>query len=470
MAKALPIFHIKNFDTSRILKAALRNGGDFAEIYGDHLEGLQLIAEQKRIEKINPTIDRGVGIRILYRNQTVYGFTNDISEKSLLELASSVAQAVQGEKFDSVIRLHEIRPHIQLLVAKNPKDFDLRYKRSLIQRAESAAWSADPRIRQVKVLYGEITKQLCIINSLGQMVEEERCYTLFYAQVVAEDKGILQTGYCPVGGVTGLEILEEKENSPEQISQNAVDQALLMLRAQNSPVGTMPVVLSSAAGGTMVHEAVGHGLEADLASLGLSVYHKKIGQKIAGDKITVVDDATLAGRRGSFVFDDEGVPSERTVLIEKGMLKNYLYDRRMAIKDGARSTGNGRRESYRFKPICRMTNTMILPGRDDPEDIIRTTDHGLFVKKMGGGQVNTVNGDFVFEVNEGYLIEKGKIGEPVRGAMLMGNGPKVLQTIDKVGSDHGFSIGTCGKDNQGVPVADAQPTLRIPELVVGGST
>ncbi len=469
MVKVPPIFHIKSFDTSRILRAALRGGGDFAEIYGDHIEGLQLIAEQKRIEKINPTIDRGVGIRVLCHDQTVYGFTNDISEKSLLKVASSIAQAVQGKRFDAVIHFREIPPHIQLLVTKNQKDFDLQHKKSLIQRAESTAWSIDPRIRQVKVLYGEITKQLCIINSLGQIAEEERCYTLFYTQVVAEDKGIIQTGYCPVGGVTGLEILEEEENSPEQISQKAVEQALLMLRAQNSPVGTMPIVLSSAAGGTMVHEAVGHGLEADLASPGLSVYHQKIGQKIAGDKITVVDDATLPGRRGSFVFDDEGVPSERTVLIQNGVLKNYMYDRRMAMKDGAPSTGNGRRESYRFKPICRMTNTMILPGQDDPESILRTTDHGLFVKKMGGGQVNTVNGDFVFEVNEGYRIEKGKIGEPVRGAMLMGNGPHVLQTIDKVGSDHGFSIGTCGKDNQGVPVADAQPTLRIPELVVGGS-
>lgn len=219
----------------------------------------------------------------------------------------------------------------------------------------------------------------------------------------------------------------------------------------------------------MVHEAVGHGLEADLASLGLSVYHKKIGQRIANDKITIVDDKTLTGKRGSFVFDDEGTPSEKTVLVEKGILKNYMYDRRMALRDGVKSTGNGRRESYRFPPICRMTNTMIMPGTDDPEEIIRTTPKGLFVTKMGGGQVNTVNGDFVFEVNEAYLIENGKISDPVRGAMLMGNGPQVLNTIDRIGNDHGFSIGTCGKNNQGVPVSDAQPTIRIPEIVVGGT-
>ncbi len=210
-------------------------------------------------------------------------------------------------------------------------------------------------------------------------------------------------------------------------------------------------------------------LEADLASEGLSVYHKKIGQKIAGNSINIVDDATLPNRRGSFVFDDEGVSAERTLLVENGVLKNYLYDRRMAMKDGARPTGNGRRESYRHKPICRMTNTMILPGTEDPESILRATDRGLFVKKMGGGQVNTVNGDFVFQINSAYRIENGRLGDPVRGAILTGNGPRVLQTIDKVGKDLGFGIGTCGKDGQGVPVGDAQPTIRIPELVVGGS-
>jgi TldD protein len=278
----------------------------------------------------------------------------------------------------------------------------------------------------------------------------------------------VQTGYHPVGGLVGLEILDEYP--PEKIAQTAVRQALLMLKAGKAPGGTMPVVISSEAGGTMVHEAVGHGLEADLACEGLSVYHNKIGQRVANEKVTVVDDATVPNKRGSFQFDDEGVPAERTVLIEKGILKNYMFDRKVAMKHGFQPTGNGRRESYRFKPICRMTNTMILSGADDPAEIVRSTERGLFVRKMGGGQVNTVNGDFVFEVNEGYLIEKGKVGDPVRGAILTGNGPKVLQTIDKVGNDLGFAIGTCGKDGQGVPVGDAQPTLRIPELVIGGSS
>lgn len=466
MKSDLSISLIKEFDATRILKTALKNGGSFAEIYGEHIEGLQIISEQKQIEKINPTIDFGVGIRVLSEDKTAYAFTSEVTEKSLMTLAASVAEAVQGKKFETPISLRKIPPPIQFSMKTSPASVDLAGKIKLLQRADQSAWAMDTRVRQVKVLYGEIMKEICILNSLGEMAEEKRYYTLFFTQVVAEENGILQTGYYPVGGITGLEILDE--SPPEMISKKAVEQALTMLQAAPSPAGTMPVILSSEAGGTMIHEAVGHGLEADLASHGLSVYHRKIGQEIADRRINVVDDATLPGKRGSFLFDDEGIPSERTLLIENGILKNYMYDRRMAMRDDTQSTGNGRRESFRHKPICRMTNTMILPGTDEPEAIIRSTERGLFVKKMGGGQVNTVNGDFVFEVSEGNLIEKGKIGPPVRGATLMGNGPRVLQTIDKIGSDQGFSIGTCGKDGQGVPVSDAQPTIRIPELVVGG--
>jgi len=467
---------IESFDLPKILKKALKNGGDFSELYADDSESLQIIAEQKKIEKVNPALDRGVGLRVMWGDKTAYGFTNDVSEKALLELADSVAGAVKANAFDQDIALKTVPPHIQFEIKKQPRSVEILEKRALIERAEKVAWAADAspvsKIKQVKVLYAEIAKKVTIANSLGELARDDRTYALFFVQVVAQDAttGLLQTGYHPVGGLIGLEFLDDPETTPEAIAKIAASQALMMLGARRAPAGTMPVVLSSEAGGTMVHEAVGHGLEADLAGEGLSVYHGKIGQKIAGDKITVVDDATLANKRGSFVFDDEGVPSERTVLIQDGVLMKYMCDRRMARKHGFPLTGNGRRESYRFRPICRMTNTMILPGTDDPAAILSSTEKGLFVRKMGGGQVNTVNGDFVFEVNEGYLIDKGKLGEPVRGAILMGNGPKVLQIIDKLGNDHGFGIGTCGKNGQGVPVGDAQPTLRIPEIVVGGSS
>ena len=230
----------------------------------------------------------------------------------------------------------------------------------------------------------------------------------------------------------------------------------------------MPVVISSDAGGTMIHEAVGHGLEADLAQEGLSVYSDKLGKQVASPLITVIDDATLPNKRGSFSFDDEGVPSQKTVLVENGLLKGYMYDRLTAMKDNTVSTGNGRRESYEWRPIPRMTNTFIALGSSSPHETVKSVEKGLFVKKMGGGEVNTVTGEFVFEVSEGYLIEKGKLGEPVRGATLIGRGPDILKSIDMVGNDFGFSIGTCGKDAQGVPVSDAMPTIRIPEIVVGG--
>ena len=263
-----------------------------------------------------------------------------------------------------------------------------------------------------------------------------------------------------------MEIFEE--NPPERIAETAAKRAILMLRTRKAAGGKMPVVLSSKAGGTMIHEAIGHGLEADLAQQGLSVYSGKIGETIASPLITVIDDSTIPYKRGSFFFDEEGTPGQKTILVENGVLKNYMYDRLAAMKDGTTSTGNGRRESYHHRPIPRMTNTLIASGKSKPEDIIRSLEKGLFVEKMGGGQVNTVNGDFVFEVTEGYLIENGRVGEPVRGATLTGNGPEVLKNIDMLGSDLGFGIGTCGKDAQGVPVADAQPTLRIPEIVVGG--
>jgi TldD protein len=219
----------------------------------------------------------------------------------------------------------------------------------------------------------------------------------------------------------------------------------------------------------MIHEAIGHGLEADLAQQGLSVFSGKLGTQVASPLITVMDDATLPGKRGSFRFDDEGTPSQRTVLVEKGILQCYLYDKLTSMKDKVKSTGNGRRESYRHRPIPRMTNTFIAEGSMSPGDILASLEKGILVEKMGGGQVNTVTGDFVFDVQEGYLIEKGKKGEPVRGATLTGNGPRVLESIDMVADDLGFSIGTCGKDAQGVPVSDAMPTVRIPEIVVGGT-
>jgi TldD protein len=315
-------------------------------------------------------------------------------------------------------------------------------------------------------MYGDGSRRVFIANSLGFTAEDSRDSLIFVVQGIVARDSLMETGYEPVGGSRGFEMLSEIP--PEEIARRAIGRALNTIRARRAPAGTMPVVLSSEAGGTMIHEAIGHGLEADLAGEGLSVYSGKMGQQVASAAITVIDDGTIKGLRGSLGCDDEGSPARRSVLVDRGVLTGFMTDLISARKLGLPLTGNARRESYRHRPIPRMTNTMIQSGSLPADEIVKKAQSGIFVKKMGGGQVNTVTGDFVFHVAEGYLIEDGTVGEPIRGATLIGNGPRVLSSIEDVGSDLGFSIGTCGKDGQGVPVADAQPTLLIPEITVGG--
>jgi TldD protein len=466
---------IEHIPFEETLKEVLKEGGEFADLFFEETRSSVIVCEEDRVEKAISGIDAGVGLRILFRNKTFYSFTTEISRESLFDLAGRISRSAKeggDEKITGFLQSDRkalssppISGSVQP-IQKHPETLSMDERVSMVKRANEVARKLDPHVRQVKVLYRDLNQRLAISNSEDLLVEGERVGTVFSVQVVSAKGEVVQTGYEPVGGTVGFELFDL--HAPEEVAEVAAKRSLLMLSARKAPTGRMAVILSSEAGGTMIHEAIGHGLEADLAQQGLSVYSKKIGEKVASSLINVVDDPTLPQKRGSYAFDDEGVASRRTILVEEGILKGYLYDRLTALKDGVESSGNGRRESYQHKPIPRMSNTMILPGKTSPEDIIRSVEKGLFVKKMGGGQVNTVNGDFIFEVNEGYLIEKGRIGEAVRGATLIGNGPQVLKEIDMVGNDLGFGIGTCGKDGQGVPVADAQPTLRIPEIVVGG--
>ncbi len=455
-----------DIDLDSVLKRALSSGGEFADIFIERGAPLSLLCEDSRLEKVMSGMDSGAGVRLIFGRRTAYAYTNELTTASLLELADAVSQAAAGNTFQAPINLIRQNPRVVMPVIKAPEGVDTSRKAAMVLQANRIARAFDSRIRQVMVSYRENRQRVLVANSDGVLAEDERMYLTAVVHVVAADGDIVQTGYEPIGGIAGMELFDAC--SLDQAAETAARRAVMMLSAKKAPAGRMPVVLSSDAGGTMIHEAIGHGLEADLAQSGMSVYSNRKGEKIASPLITVVDDATLLGKRGSFCFDDEGVEAERTVLVDKGILKAFMYDRLTAMKDGVMSTGNGRRESYKHRPIPRMTNTMIAPGESSPEEILRSTPRGLYVKKMGGGQVNTVNGDFVFEVSEGYLIENGTIGELVRGATLTGNGPQVLLAIDRVGSDIGFAIGTCGKDGQGAPVSDAQPTLRIPELTVGG--
>ena len=444
----------------------LRGAGHFADLYFETTESTYIVFENNRPEKIVTGVDQGVGLRSIYGDfHTAYAYTNDMEYSNLQGLAQELSR-LSGEAQEEVV-LSALKRVPPIEIRRPPFEEALATKIALVRRANDTARGVSPQVVQVQVIYQDVRKRLHIVNSEGEWLEGERIYTLLAVQVVVREGEVIQTGYEPLGGTIGLEIFEK--TPPEEIAEKAARRALLMLSARKAPGGTMPVVLSSEAGGTMIHEAVGHGLEADLAEEGFSVYAGRLGEQVASPLITVVDDPTLLYQRGFYQFDDEGVFPEKTVLIENGVLKTFLYDRLSAMKAGQTSNGHGRRESYRFRPIPRMSNTYIAPGETPPESIIRSVDKGLLVKKMGGGQVDTISGNFVFEVTEGYLIEKGMVGEPVRGATISGNGPQVLRMIDMVGNDLGFAIGTCGKDGQGVPVSDAQPTLRIPEIVVGGA-
>lgn len=455
-------------DLGSVLEEALKRGGDFAEAFVEHRRVQALICEADRLERAATGLDQGAGIRVVQGETSAYAFTNDLSAQGLKAAADVVAAAAAAGHSGVVelplaARQASFAPEIRRL----PEDVPLEEKAGVVERANRAARSADGQVRQVTVNYRELDQEVTIANSLGFVAEDRRIRTVLALNAVAAKDGVIQTGYESVGGLAGPDLVDG--DVPERLAGKAGKRAARMLSARPAPSGRMPVVMAAEAGGTMVHEACGHGLEADLAQKGLSVYANRHGEKVASDLVTVVDDGTLPQRYGSERFDDEGVPVRKRVLIERGILKDYMHSLITARKEGVEPNGCGRRESYRHVPIPRMSNTMIAPGSDDPGRIVADTRRGLYVTKMGGGQVNTANGDFVFEVAEGFLIENGQVGAAVRGATLTGNGPQALGIVDRVGSDLGFTIGTCGKDGQGVAVSDAQPTLRIPELIVGGT-
>jgi len=443
-----------------------KRGADYGELFFERRFTFSGKCEENRVENLSCGIEVGVGIRYIKNFKTYYGFTNRLTQESIRELIERISAAAAAEKEVSIdFRDKELR--YEKIVEGLSFEVPVEKKVEYLKRANDAARAISDRIKQVTVVLRDQIQEVVIVNTEGEVVEDVRPRVVFYTLVVASNGIELQTGYEPVGHLGDYSLLEK--NPPEEVAKRAAERALKMLKAKPAPAGRFTVVISSKAGGTMIHEAVGHGLEADLANQGLSVYSGKIGQKVASELITVIDDGYMKGMYGSAGYDDEGTPTGKNVLIEKGILKGYMYDIVEAMKSEGLPTGNGRRQSYMHTPMPRMTNTYIAPGETNPQEIIEDTKEGILVVKMGGGQVNTVNGDFVFEVSEAYMIENGKITEPIRGASLIGNGPKVLEEIDAVGNDLGFSIGTCGKDGQGVPVSDGLPTIRIPQITVGGT-
>jgi TldD protein len=454
------------FNEKRVLKALMEGGGIYGDIFAEERTYTHIQLESGRIEKLEKGEDKGVGLRVINPWKTFYASTNSFDETRLIEIAGHLARFSEEHRNGVIGPERHIVAEYPFSIVINPDEVGIEKKLTMVRSLEETVKKMEQRVKQVRVIYRDTLQKVKMYSSSEGSIEENRTQVVLNIFLVGEENGEMQTSYEAIGGFYGFEFFTDQVT--EELAVKTVKRLSGLLSAREAPMGTKTVVLASDAGGTMIHEAIGHGLEADLAMEELSCYKGMLGQKIASDLISVVDDATLAHMRGTYVYDDEGTPSERTTLVESGILKNYLFDRFHALKFGQKSTGNGRRESFRFKPIPRMSNTMILPGKDDPKKIVASVDDGILVVKMGGGQVDTVRGDFVFEISEGYLIEKGSIGPMIKNATMMGNGLKILKEIDMVGSDIGFGIGTCGKDGQGVPIADAQPTLRMPEIVVGG--
>ncbi len=454
-------------DAARALRTALSRGGDWAELFWERHTVVTLTLDDNKLEDAITGVDQGAGMRVTAGDRGVYANGNVNDGDDLLALAGRAAAALAddgGVREVTSLAPDELpRPST---VRIDPRTVPIEEKVRLMRLANDRARAQDPRIHQVTVLYRESVQDVVVASSDGRFRKDTRTRLVFGVLATAKAGEVLESSYKALAGTEGFEMLTDE--AVLRTTEIAARLAAQNVAAEPAPAGTYTVVLSSQAGGTLIHESVGHGLEADLNLKGLSVYSGKIGQKVASELITVIDDGTEPGRRGTAAMDDEGTQTHRTVLIEKGILKTYLADRKHAKKLSIPESGNGRRESFRHLPIPRMTTTMIEPGTSDPDAILASVKHGIFVKGMGGGQVDVVSGNFAFEITECYRIRDGKQAEPLRGATLVGQGPTLMSEIDMVGWDLGYSVGTCGKDGQGAPVADAQPTLRIPSVVVGG--
>ena len=460
-------FVLTETDAARVLRTALSQGGDWAEVFWERHRVLSLVFDDGKLEEATSGTDQGAGIRVLLGDRTVYADGNVTDVDDLIALAGRAAGAVGRSAPDRPIaelRRVEVLPPSEVRI--DPRDVPIEQKVRNLELANAVARGHDERIAQVTVVYRESVQDVVIANTDGQFATDRRVRLVFAVNAVAKAEGLQQTGYEAIGGTVGFE--QMSEDAVAEAARTAARRAILNLEAEPAPAGTYTVVVSSEAGGTLIHETVGHGLEADFNDRGLSVYAGKLGQRVASELVTVIDDGSLPGRRGTSAVDDEGTPTRQNVLIENGILRRYLTDRKYAKKMDLPLSGNARRQSFRHLPIPRMTTTMIAPGKTEPQEIVRSVEGGVFVRKMGGGQVDPVSGHFAFEISEGYKIRGGTVAEAIRGATLTGHAPTVMNSIDMVGSDLGFSIGTCGKDGQGAPVADAQPTIRIPQIVIGG--
>jgi TldD protein len=455
----------------RLLGGSLVGRVDDADIYLEYRVNEELVLEENVVKKASRHVSQGAGVRAQADTRTGYAHTDEISLGNLEEAARQArAIADRAGSSATLAVAGRGRPHDLYTLVEPPIVAALERKLELLRRVDAAARAADPRVKQVIASLSTEEVVVLLATASGWTVGDVRPLTRLNVTVIAEDNGKREIGSWGGGGRVPFDFFLEGERWT-RFAAEAARQAILKLRAIEAPAGTMTVVLGPGWPGILLHEAIGHGLEGDFNRKGVSAFAGRLGQKVASELVTVVDDGTIPNRRGSLNVDDEGTPTGRTVLIENGILTGYMQDRLNARLMKMAPTGNGRRESYAHPPMPRMTNTFMLAGQDDPEEIIRSVPNGLYAVVFGGGQVDITSGKFVFSASEAYLIEDGRVTAPVKGATLIGNGPDALTRVSRVGHDLKLDegVGTCGKDGQSVPVGVGLPTTRIDGMTVGGT-
>ncbi len=465
-------FGVGSRDLERVLATALGKKADYADLYFEYRKNEGISLEEGMVKNCSQSTANGVGVRVLAETKTGYAHTDDITTENL-ELAARTARYIaQNRESGLPVAVGKVRgeAHDLYPIKTSVTDVPLERKVALLYEIDKYARGLDVRVKNVFVSLGSEYKVILVATSQGLVIGDIQPLTRLNVTCIAEESGNRQIGSFGGGGRVEFNFFVDAKDY-ERYAREAVRQAILNLSAQDAPAGTMDVVLGPGWPGILLHEAIGHGLEGDFNRKKTSAFSDRIGQHVASELCTVVDDGTIPSRRGSLNVDDEGTPTHRTVLIEKGILKGYLQDRLNASLMQMPLTGNGRRESYAHIPMPRMTNTFMLEGESAPEDILRSVKKGLYAVSFGGGQVDITSGKFVFSASEAYLIEDGKVAQPVKGATLIGNGPDVLTRVSMVGADLKLDegIGTCGKDGQSVPVGVGLPTIRIDGLTVGGT-
>ena len=457
-------------DLDRVMQRLLGPGIDTADIYLQATRYESWGLEDGIVKEGSHSIDQGAGIRAVSGEKTGFAYSDDITFPALLEAAKSARAITRTGAEGRPPVATPPRPPALYLPIDPLQSLPEEDKITLLKRLDAECRALDPRVEQVFVSLSGSHEVVMVMGQDGAAHGDVRPLVRLNVSVIVEDRGRREQGSYGGGGRTDYRYFLEGDRASEY-AREAVRQALVNLEAEEAPAGGMTVVLGSGWPGILLHEAIGHGLEGDFNRKGTSAFSGRVGEKVASPLCTVVDDGTLPGRRGSLTIDDEGTPTACTTLIENGILKGYMQDKLNARLMGVAPTGNGRRESYQHLPMPRMTNTYMLAGPHDPEEIIRSVKKGLYAKNFGGGQVDITSGKFVFSASEAYLIEDGRITRPVKGATLIGNGPDVLTRVSMVGNDLELDtgVGTCGKDGQSVPVGVGQPTLKVDGLTVGGT-